>query len=456
MARADGAAGAHVGRQVLDAELSRAARQDHGALEHVAELTNVPGPGVPEEQLGRSLGELGRRIRKVRVQLIHGPRDEVEDVLASPRAERRQVHRHDAQAVVEILAEASGAHLGHEVPRARRDDAHLGLPLAGVVRRTEGLALEHAQQAPLHREVEGRHFVEEERAALGDCERAELARRPRAVAGRAEQLDLEIRGTHARAAHLDEGPPGARAQRVDELGHLALPGPHLTEEEDRGPVTRGEHLDLMRELAHGGGVSEHARGARAASLADVAAHLLEARFLQCPVGSGGEMPHVHRLGQKILGAFTHGLDSKRDVAMSRDHDHHGLVVPETREHLEAIHVAESEVEEHEIGAHAHERLDAGFTGAGAHDVMPLTLEIGAEGARDARLVVDDENRRHHSSRSQRSMVSAAGGGTIGSSTLNVAPCPGAVCTVICPPCSRTMPSEMERPRPVPSPTGFVV
>ena len=44
----------------------------------------------------------------------------------------------------------------------------------------------------------------------------------------------------------------------------------------------------------------------------------------------------------------------------------------------------------------------------------------------------------------------------GNSTLNVAPRPRPLSTEISPPCSRTIPWTMERPRPVPTPAGLVV
>src|SRR5690349_14177360 len=70
----------------------------------------------------------------------------------------------------EILAEATGGHLGREIPVRRRDPAHVRLDRAAAAHALEAPLLEHAQELRLKLGTELAHLVEEERAALGELE----------------------------------------------------------------------------------------------------------------------------------------------------------------------------------------------------------------------------------------------------------------------------------------------
>ena len=161
-------------RQYLGfAEEDTALAQHARPLEHVAQLTDVAGPGrvvqqplgtgahAPEwftEPLRKLLDECGREIPGVAATLAQGRQHDFDDV----------------QAVVEILAEPSGRHLVEQPAIRRRDDTNIDALSFG---RTDPLNLavfQDAQQFRLHRQRQLSHLVEKERSAVGQFKESGL------------------------------------------------------------------------------------------------------------------------------------------------------------------------------------------------------------------------------------------------------------------------------------------
>ena len=111
--------------------------------------------------------------------------DEPRDV-ADPLAQRRQHDLHDGQAVVEILAEPAGPHLGLEVAvgRGHHADVHRVVALAAHLLDLAGL--QHAQQLGLQIEAELAELVQEDGATVGPLEGA------RALGGCAGEGPLHV------------------------------------------------------------------------------------------------------------------------------------------------------------------------------------------------------------------------------------------------------------------------
>ena len=100
--------------------------------------------------------------------------------------------RHDRQPVIEILAEFSGGDLGLDIAAGRGDDAHVDRDLGAAADALEGLIDQHAQNLVLRLARHVGDFVDEQRAAMGLFERADLAAL-RAVAHLdAEQFDFHV------------------------------------------------------------------------------------------------------------------------------------------------------------------------------------------------------------------------------------------------------------------------
>ena len=159
--------------------------------------------------------------------------DQRRDVLGA-LPQRRHREREDDDAVVEILAERALAHQCVEVAVGGRDDAHVDGDRAIAADPLDLALLEHAQQLGLHG---GRHvadLVEEERAALGLLELAEV---PGARAGEGallvpEQLRLDQLGRHRGAVERHEGRERARALAVDRTRNQLLAGAGLADDAD--------------------------------------------------------------------------------------------------------------------------------------------------------------------------------------------------------------------------------
>ena len=135
------------------------------------------------------------------------------DVLA-PVGERRQVHGHDVEPVIEILAEAAGGDLVGQDSRGRGDDAHVDLDGALAADPNEALIGQHAQDLALGRERHVGDLVEEERAAMRLLEQARAGELAALLA--AEQFLLDPFGRHPRRGDDDERAVGARAPIVQE------------------------------------------------------------------------------------------------------------------------------------------------------------------------------------------------------------------------------------------------
>ncbi len=166
-----------------------------------------------------------------------------------PLAQRRHVDRDHGEAEVEILAEVPLLDLLLEVLVRRRDDAHVDLDRP---RRSEPLdlaLLQHAQHLGLRLGAHVADFVEEDRAAVGLLELADL------LLGRAgersllvaEQLRLDQLLGNRRAVHLDEALAAAQAVAMDRPRDQLLADAALALDQHgrvgrRGAADRRHHL----------------------------------------------------------------------------------------------------------------------------------------------------------------------------------------------------------------------
>ncbi len=168
-----------------------------------------------------------------------------------PVAQAGHPQEKTAQAVVEVGTEAPGPRRGAQVDPAGGEDADVDRPR---VRGAEGLdqaGIEEARQLPLAVRRQPVDGVEEESAAVGHPGQAlahlgSLGEHPRDVA---EELAVEELLPQPGGVDPDEGPPGAPAEPVQDLGDEALAAPRFPLDED-GDVRRRHLLDLMEQLAH--------------------------------------------------------------------------------------------------------------------------------------------------------------------------------------------------------------
>ena len=111
-------------------------------------------------------------------QLLHEVRDEPRDVLLA-LAQRRHEDRDHVEAEEQVLTEAPGANLGGEVLVGRGQHAHVDAHAVVPADRIDDLLLQHAQHLGLRLQAHVGHFVEEDRAVVGQFEAAAPVATPR-------------------------------------------------------------------------------------------------------------------------------------------------------------------------------------------------------------------------------------------------------------------------------------
>ena len=184
----------------------RARRQDDGALQDVLELADVAGPVVaPRASASRRQGCVSIRLLSARDRPPHQVLDEQRDVLAAI-AQRRERDREHVEPIVQVAAEAALAHFLGQIAVGRGDDAHVDVHRARAAQPLELSFLQHAQQLGLQLERQLADFVEEERAAVGELEAADLGRvrAGERAALAAEQLALDQVGRQRGAVDDDQ------------------------------------------------------------------------------------------------------------------------------------------------------------------------------------------------------------------------------------------------------------
>ena len=167
---------------------------------------------------------------------------------------------HHAEAIVEILAEFAPLDEGPQLPVGRRHDPDVDSDFLVAAQPREGPVLEHVEQLGLERQRHLADLVQEDGAAVGLLEAAELpafgAREGPALV--AEQLALQQVARHRRAVDLDERPVPPRRRAVQRLGDHLLAHPRLAEDEGRHvggtdqthhPEDAGHRLQLPRRPA---------------------------------------------------------------------------------------------------------------------------------------------------------------------------------------------------------------
>src|SRR5262245_44767089 len=223
--------------------------QDHRAVQDVLELAHVAWPVVAREHLEGAGGYAAYVAVTLAGDLAHEVLDECRNVLA-PLAERRHVDGHDVEPVVEVLTERALAHRAPEIHVRRRQDPHVDRHRADPAEPLDLALLQDAQELRLQVEAQGADLVEEQRAAVGELEAAELlgVRAGEGALLVAEQLRLDQRLGDRRHVDGHERLPAALAPRVDRPRYQLLAGAALARDQD-GRRRRGDLGDELFDTA---------------------------------------------------------------------------------------------------------------------------------------------------------------------------------------------------------------
>ncbi len=334
-------------------------------------------------------------------------------------------------------------------------DAHVHLHRVRAAQAHELALLHDAQQLGLGLQGDVADLVEEQRALVRQLEEA-LLRIHGAGEGAlhvAEEVRLQEVVRERPGVDDDEGLVRARGVGVDGLGHQLLARSALADHEDgrargRGLRDQAEHLLHARALAHDLGEA----GLVLERAPQVAVLVLEPPLLQPVAQDVQHLFVLEGLGDVVEGALLHGLDGRLHGGESGDHqdDEVGIDLFQLLEHVQAAQLRQHDVHDGRLVGllfRQGQSLDAVVSEG---DAVARFLEQALQDVAHHLLVVDDEDVLG----AHRRAASAAA--REGSATWNVVPWPGTLSTKMAPPCSCTIPKEMERPRPVPRPMPFVV
>src|SRR6059058_2018807 len=244
-------------RKVVERHLEPpAARKDHRALDQVRELADVPGPRVPTERVQRL-------ARDDLDPAVHGTREPLDEVahqggnVLGPLAERRGLDREHVQPVVEIVPEPLLFHHPKEVAVRRGDEADVDLDRLRTAVPLELLLLQDAQQLRLELERDLADLVEEQRAAVGHLEAADLLGDGAGEGAPLvpEELALEETGRNRGAVELHERAVAAVASVVDGPREQPLARARFAEKQDRR-IDRCDDLHLLERPVQRGTVAD--------------------------------------------------------------------------------------------------------------------------------------------------------------------------------------------------------
>src|SRR2546426_6894057 len=138
---------------------------ENGSSNHVPELSDVAGPGIPTEELERFVGDPEHRASELVPRLDQEPLGQVRNILR-PVPQRRQNDHELGQPVIEILAEMPGPDIVDERGTAGGKDSYVKVGRASSSQTLHSPVIQDPQEFCLGRVAQHRDFVEEERSSL--------------------------------------------------------------------------------------------------------------------------------------------------------------------------------------------------------------------------------------------------------------------------------------------------
>ena len=254
--------------------------------------------------------------------------------------------------VVEVGAEGSGLAHGRQVPIGGRDDAHIGLEVAGAAEAPKGPGLEHPQQLGLDGGFDLADLIQEQGAALGPLDEAALllvcpGEGPALVA---EQLGLEELFLQGAAVHGDKVAHGSPALLMQGAGHQLLACSALALDQDRDVALRDRGDGLLHPHERRADADHEARTPllRLEPLGTELMVAAQGGIVQGTPHHEGQLLRAYGLEQVFEGARLHGIDGVAYRAKGRQHDHR-LVSHQLRQPRQAVAVGEFDIGDDQVG-----------------------------------------------------------------------------------------------------------
>ncbi len=323
-----------------------------------------------------------------------------------------------------------------------RDHAHVdGRRLRGA-EPPHLAALQRAEELDLERGGHLGDLVQEQRAAVGLFEQAELARggAGEGPAHVAEELGLEQRLGHGPAVDGHERARRPRARVVDGLGDDLLAGAGFALDEERG-VGRRDPLHEVEHRVHGRRMRDQA--GQAVALPELRAQVLvlaaKRARRQRVVDAVIELVRLLALLEVVEGAEADRFLGRLPLRVRGEQDHLGRsrVVLRGAEHVQAVSVRHPQIGDDQVEHFLGQVLRRGGDAVGLDDVVPPPAQQQGQRAARRRLVVHDQQASHAQAASS------------GNSSVTRVPRPGSDSISMRPPWAATMRSAIVRPSPLP-------
>jgi len=365
-------------------------REEDEALNDVAKFADVAGPGVAAKFCDGVGSEKFLFPVVLSGDLASKMGDEIGKIFGA-FAQRRERKRKNVNTMEEIAAE--GVLLDEIFEIAVRGDEDANVDANGLVAADafDFTFFEDAQQFGLHGDGHIADFVEEERAAFGLFEFAEMlgggaGERALFVA---EKFGFDEFGGDGGAIQSDEGIFAARGFFVNSARDEFLAGAGFAEDTDAG-FAGGDAIDLGEKFFHRGPTADELVFAEA--VAELAVFVFEAGEAEGIFYGDEELVGGERLFEKIESAEFGGFDGHFDVGLAGDENdgRFDAGVFQVFEKLDAAFAGHDDVGKNQVKGFGAEK----FEGAGRVVANGGFMASEAKGARKRGqrigVVIDEE------------------------------------------------------------------
>ena len=327
--------------------------QKDGPLDFILQLSNVARPVKGGEPLNRCRREARNDVIGLRGEPFQEGVGQRHDVFTA-FAQRRQVNRNGADAVIKVLAQFAVLEGVFRLAVGGGDDAAVGLVAGLAADRADFVVLQDAQQLALRVDGHFGDFVEQQRAAFRLAEKtfAVGVRAGERAFDRTEQFAFDQFAGQGGAIDFDDFVFAARTERVEEVGDDFLAGAAFAGDE-HGDIAGGDAFNGAHDFLHGGAAENGRRRAahRFQRAPERAVFLVLLLAFDGALDVGHQLFIFKRLGEKVIGAAASGFDGHADGAVSGEHDDFGVgpAFFDLRQQFQAVGIRQFHVEQHHVG-----------------------------------------------------------------------------------------------------------
>src|SRR6266481_1628617 len=318
---------------------------DYVTLDQVLQLADVSWPRIFHHARDGKFAEC-RRMLAVVFAVFFQKIFEKDQHLLPALTQRRDMDGHDIQAIKQVFAKYALFHraLQRLVGGGKHADVHLDIALSAQARKF--VVLQHVQKFGLQRGMHFTDFVEENGAAVGLFELAQLLPYCARECARlvAKQLTFQQFMRNGRAVDLHERFIAARRFGVNHARNHFLACSTFSANQDRG----GSIGDLLN-----GGLHLHHSGAGAEQHGKVAAtpHLFAKLMLVLKYfgDANVQLSYVHRFAEVIVSSEPRGFKDHFRISAGGEHDHGSrwLDLLELPQDIGSGHVLRGEIKQHQ-------------------------------------------------------------------------------------------------------------